>query len=528
MSSDSNSGSSSSGSINGPDHELILHYLNDFGPHRYPTGAPLQIHNVQRAHHSSYTTRMRQSMPPPPQETYSSRATSLTASTVDESQYTSAPRQQIDHLQSPRLFSHERFIERPARRNLIPVPSYHQTLFIPRIRPRQQVEEDEQDRNIPATRPAPFRRTLSSQFDDSSIYYSAREPDSGSYQASMLSRDFFSATHSLIDDEEDDNTMSPAALFHAARAKLQQADSGSYQPSMLSRDIFSAPQSPIGDDVDNDAEAKKGMSPVEIFHAARAKWQQADSAVDVAPPVQADQALASTAPSYTGLTYQDVISGDKYKRAARLAARFGGEQDYELSPTRLGLNNNTTPASASDVLDNEQQPPLFRIAGELRNLVYELAMQNETTILLRVEEGERLGSHFFLPKDRKRVLRILPAMPPLHQVCRSMRDESPTYHYYAKNTFLFTDSVLSIRFLDSLVAIRGDVVKSMENVKVYMATQDIFGMPGMPAYHPDSLRIRFSITKQGNGVVGIQDLTSTTHTAQRIKVCFCEALRVVQ
>ncbi|KAK5739803.1 hypothetical protein LTR17_005089 [Elasticomyces elasticus] len=327
MSSDSNSGSSSSGSISGPDHELILHYLNDFGPHRYPTGAPLQIHNVQRAHHSSYTTRMRQSMPPPPQEVYSSRATSLTASTIDGSQYSSAPRQQIDHLPSPRLFNHERFIERPARRNLIPVPSYHQTLFIPRIRPRQQVEEDEQDLNIPTTRPAPFRRTLSSQFDDSSIYYSAREADSGSYPPSMLSRDFFSATHTLIDDEEDDNTMSPAALFHAAQSRLQQADSGSYRPSMLSRDIFSAPQSPIND---HDEDAKKGMSGAELFHAARVKWQQADSAVDVAPPVQAAQPLTSTtAPVYTGLTYQDVISGDKYKRAVRLAARFGGGHDCE-------------------------------------------------------------------------------------------------------------------------------------------------------------------------------------------------------
>ncbi|KAK3625741.1 hypothetical protein LTR56_020245 [Elasticomyces elasticus] len=272
MSSDSNSGSSSSGSISGPDHELILHYMNDFGPHRYPTGAPLQIHNVQRAHHSSYTARMRQSRPPPPQEVYSSRATSLTASSVDESQYSSAPRQQINHLPSPRLFSHERFIERPARRNLIPVPSYHQTLFIPRIRPRQQVEEDEQDLNIPTTRPAPFRRTLSSQFDDSSVYYSAREPDSGSYPPSMLSRDFFSAKHSLIDDEEDDNTMSPAALFHTARAKLQQADSGSYQPSILSRDNLSALQSSIDGDNADDEEAKKTMSPVEMFHAARAKW----------------------------------------------------------------------------------------------------------------------------------------------------------------------------------------------------------------------------------------------------------------
>ncbi|KAK5693920.1 hypothetical protein LTR97_009537 [Elasticomyces elasticus] len=322
MSSDSNSGSSSSGSISGPDHELILHYLNDFGPHRYPTGAPLQIHNVQRAHHSSYTTRMRQSMPPPPQEYYSSRATSLTARSVDDSQYASTQPQQSNHLPSPRLFSHERFIERPARRNLIPAPSYHQTLFIPRVRPRQQVEEDEHDLNIPTTRPAPFRRTLSSQFDDSSIYYSAREPDSGSYQASMLSRGFFSATQSLIDDEEDDNTMSPAALFHAAQSRLQQADSGSYQPSILSRNIFSAPQSSINDD---DEDAKKGMSGAELFHAARAKWQQADSVVDVAPPVPADQAPTST----TGLTYQDVISGNKHTRAARFAARFGGGEDCE-------------------------------------------------------------------------------------------------------------------------------------------------------------------------------------------------------
>ncbi|KAK5722312.1 hypothetical protein LTR15_005541 [Elasticomyces elasticus] len=197
------------------------------------------------------------------------------------------------------------------------------------------------------------------------------------------------------------------------------------------------------------------------------------------------------------------------------------------SSTRLSLKDNDRAVSTSDVPNDEQQPPLFRIAAELRNIIYELAMQNETSILLRIEEGERLGSRFFPPEESKRV-RILPAVPPLHQVCRSMRDECPTYHYYAKNTFLFTDSVLSVRFLGSLVATRGNVVRSMENVKVYMATQDIFSMPGMPTYQADSLRIRFSMTKQDNGVVEIQDLTSTTHTAQRIKVCFCEALRVIQ
>ncbi|KAK5704520.1 hypothetical protein LTR17_021828 [Elasticomyces elasticus] len=198
------------------------------------------------------------------------------------------------------------------------------------------------------------------------------------------------------------------------------------------------------------------------------------------------------------------------------------------SSSRSSLEDNDTAISTSNVPDDEQQPPLFRIAAELRNLIYELAMQNETAILLRLEEGERLDSPLILSNDRKSVLRILPAMPPLHRVCRSMRDECPTYHYYAKNTFLFTDSVLSVRFLDLLVATRGNVVRSMENVKVYMATQDIFGMPGMPRHQADSLRIRFSMTKQDNGVVEIQDVTSTTHTAQRMKVCFCEALRVVQ
>ncbi|KAK6401699.1 hypothetical protein LTR81_023188 [Elasticomyces elasticus] len=87
----------------------------------------------------------------------------------------------------------------------------------------------------------------------------------------------------------------------------------------------------------------------------------------------------------------------------------------ELSLTRLSLNDNTTPARASDVLDNDQRPPLFRIAAELRNRIYELVVQNETTILLRVEKGERFGFWFFLFGGKRHVLRILPAMPPLHQ-----------------------------------------------------------------------------------------------------------------
>ncbi|KAK0977175.1 hypothetical protein LTR91_007893 [Friedmanniomyces endolithicus] len=45
----------------GPDNELILQYLNDFEPHRYPTGAALVPDRTDRIWHNTYTERTRHS-----------------------------------------------------------------------------------------------------------------------------------------------------------------------------------------------------------------------------------------------------------------------------------------------------------------------------------------------------------------------------------------------------------------------------------------------------------------------------------
>ncbi|KAK0935110.1 hypothetical protein LTR48_007781 [Friedmanniomyces endolithicus] len=45
----------------GPDNELILQYLNDFEPHRYPSGAALVPDRTDRIWHNTYTERTRHS-----------------------------------------------------------------------------------------------------------------------------------------------------------------------------------------------------------------------------------------------------------------------------------------------------------------------------------------------------------------------------------------------------------------------------------------------------------------------------------
>ncbi|KAK1823668.1 hypothetical protein LTR12_001854 [Friedmanniomyces endolithicus] len=47
---------------NGPDNELILQYLNDFEPHRYPSGAALVPDRTDRIWHNTYTERTRHSL----------------------------------------------------------------------------------------------------------------------------------------------------------------------------------------------------------------------------------------------------------------------------------------------------------------------------------------------------------------------------------------------------------------------------------------------------------------------------------
>ncbi|TKA81474.1 hypothetical protein B0A55_02935 [Friedmanniomyces simplex] len=93
MSSDSDSlddSDSDSDLSAGPDNALILQYLNDFEPHRYPTGAALVPDRTQRVWHNSYAERTRRSLSPadPYGALYSadgSRISSLTTNTSRDS-----------------------------------------------------------------------------------------------------------------------------------------------------------------------------------------------------------------------------------------------------------------------------------------------------------------------------------------------------------------------------------------------------------------------------------------------------------
>ncbi|KAK3117503.1 hypothetical protein LTR53_001103 [Teratosphaeriaceae sp. CCFEE 6253] len=77
----SSSDDSSDSDPDGPDNELILQYLNDFEPHRYPTGAALQPFRPPQwagGGHNSFTERTRRDLAQVPGLWLDSRVTSAT------------------------------------------------------------------------------------------------------------------------------------------------------------------------------------------------------------------------------------------------------------------------------------------------------------------------------------------------------------------------------------------------------------------------------------------------------------------
>ncbi|KAK5722313.1 hypothetical protein LTR15_005542 [Elasticomyces elasticus] len=177
-----------------------------------------------------------------------------------------------------------------------------------------------------------------------------------------------------------------------------------------------------------------------------------------------------------------------------------------LPLSRLNLNDNNT-------TEDEQQPPIFRIAAELRNRIYELALPSSTTIPLRLEN---------ITAASKPTIRFHPALPPLYYLCRRTHNEFPLYQYYTNNTFLFTGPFLSLRILDTLVATRGEAIKTITSAKVTLVTDWIADVErGLSK----KVTIRFMLIKPSStAAVEVRNLTTTSSFGSSEDLCFCGTL----
>ena len=110
MSSASSSASSSGSSA--PNHAaLILQYLNDFEPHRYPTGAALQLGPGHAGHRHSFADRTRRLWSP-----HSPRPPSGTALTASSGSLGSAVSRPMAHVDRPHhVRGQQRYYQPPCR-----------------------------------------------------------------------------------------------------------------------------------------------------------------------------------------------------------------------------------------------------------------------------------------------------------------------------------------------------------------------------------------------------------------------------
>ncbi|KAK5704519.1 hypothetical protein LTR17_021827 [Elasticomyces elasticus] len=193
-------------------------------------------------------------------------------------------------------------------------------------------------------------------------------------------------------------------------------------------------------------------------------------------------------------------------------ASFDDHRSKALPTESNALSLSRLNNKALNTTEDEQQPPIFRIAAELRNRIYELALPFSTTILLRVEN---------VTAASKPTIRFHPALPPLHYVCRRTHNECPLYQYYTNNIFLFTGAILSLRNLDALVATRGEVIKTITSAKVTLVTGAIADIYASVR----KITIRFSLSKSpSTGTIEVKNLTTTSNVSSPENLCFCGTL----
>ncbi|KAK5739804.1 hypothetical protein LTR17_005090 [Elasticomyces elasticus] len=175
-----------------------------------------------------------------------------------------------------------------------------------------------------------------------------------------------------------------------------------------------------------------------------------------------------------------------------------------LSLSRLSLNDDNTSLNAAE---EKQQPPIFRIAAELRNQIYELASPAPGVILVRAEI-----------LSRPAIIRFHPKPPPLYYTCSRMRHEYPLYDYYATNTFLFTDNMMEKPILWTFARLRGELVHNISSLKVNITHL----LPSMVLFTGMRFSVRFSIKMLKTGKIVFEDFISKDSEKSNDSLCFCE------
>ncbi|KAK3113040.1 hypothetical protein LTR53_010069 [Teratosphaeriaceae sp. CCFEE 6253] len=154
--------------------------------------------------------------------------------------------------------------------------------------------------------------------------------------------------------------------------------------------------------------------------------------------------------------------------------------DSQLSHLAQSLTN------VSLASEPQTPSPLLALPTELQDMIYAYLLPTNSTVLLRVERA---------PDDRHS--RVRPASPDLLHVCHQIRAEVPLHDYYAKNTFLFFDGLMSVPVLRAFVASRGEAVRAMRRIRVTLTHR----WPGTAAFTGDGIYVRFSMSRAHNGVV---------------------------
>lgn len=107
-------------------------------------------------------------------------------------------------------------------------------------------------------------------------------------------------------------------------------------------------------------------------------------------------------------------------------------------------------------LDIQQDSPLIRLSGALRNRIYDYALPANATVILYAERRQI---------DNSTLLRFYPRQPALTMASRQLRKETFDL-YYSSNTFVFSDSMLQQGVLQTFKAAQPGATK-MKRIKTF-------------------------------------------------------------
>lgn len=127
-------------------------------------------------------------------------------------------------------------------------------------------------------------------------------------------------------------------------------------------------------------------------------------------------------------------------------------------PSDATANNpSCTPAGTTNEAD-QTQSLLLSLPGEIRNQIFELVINQNTTIVLRAERIHM--------KNGKPGYRFHPKTPAFFATCRKLRAEFPMARYYATNSFVFSDNMFQTGAIAAFVEANKPAVEHMTHARV--------------------------------------------------------------